>query len=63
MRLAEIGVPTLVLAGALDYPEVLRAADLLANEVKEQNGSFCPIVLMFRTWKNLQNLIGLCLIS
>ncbi|MDR7666952.1 hypothetical protein RG963_14420 [Methanosarcina sp. Z-7115] len=44
-------MPALVLAGALDYPEVMRAADLLANEVKEQKGSFCPIMFMFRTGK------------
>jgi pimeloyl-ACP methyl ester carboxylesterase len=33
-RLAEIKVPTLVIAGSLDHPEVLRAADLLANRIK-----------------------------
>ncbi len=33
-RLAEIKIPTLVLAGSLDHPEVLRAADLLANKIK-----------------------------
>lgn len=33
-RLSEIGVPTLVLVGSLDHPEVLRAADLLVNKIK-----------------------------
>jgi pimeloyl-ACP methyl ester carboxylesterase len=33
-RLDEIKVPTLVIAGSLDHPEVLRAADLLANRIK-----------------------------
>jgi pimeloyl-ACP methyl ester carboxylesterase len=33
-RLAEIYVPTLVIAGSLDHPEVLRAADLLANRIR-----------------------------
>lgn len=33
-RLAELKVPTLVIAGSLDHPEVLRAADLLANRIK-----------------------------
>jgi pimeloyl-ACP methyl ester carboxylesterase len=33
-RLAEIKVPVLVLAGSLDHPEVLRAADVLAKEIK-----------------------------
>ena len=31
LRLVEIGVPTLVIAGALDHPEILRAAKLLTN--------------------------------
>jgi pimeloyl-ACP methyl ester carboxylesterase len=34
MNLAEIKVPVLVLAGSLDHPEVLRAADVLAKEIK-----------------------------
>jgi pimeloyl-ACP methyl ester carboxylesterase len=33
-RLAEINVPALIMAGSLDNPEILRAADLLANEIK-----------------------------
>lgn len=32
-RLKEIAVPTLVIAGALDDPEILRSADLLASEI------------------------------
>ncbi len=34
-RLAEIAVPALVIAGALDHPEILRADSLLANRIKE----------------------------
>jgi pimeloyl-ACP methyl ester carboxylesterase len=33
-RLNEIQVPTLIIAGALDDPEVLRAADVLESEIK-----------------------------
>ena len=33
-RLNEISVPALVVGGSLDDPEILRAADLLANEIK-----------------------------
>lgn len=33
-RLAEIDVPALILAGSLDDPEILRAADMLANEIR-----------------------------
>jgi pimeloyl-ACP methyl ester carboxylesterase len=33
-RLMEIRMPTLILAGALDDPEILRAADILASEIK-----------------------------
>lgn len=33
-RLGNISIPVLVVAGALDNPEILRAADLLANEVE-----------------------------
>jgi pimeloyl-ACP methyl ester carboxylesterase len=33
-RLKEIKVPTLVIAGALDHPEVVRAADVMAAEIK-----------------------------
>lgn len=32
-RLNEIGVPTLVIAGALDHPEILRAADVMAGAI------------------------------
>lgn len=32
-RLNEIGVPTLVIAGALDHPEILRAADVMAAAI------------------------------
>ena len=33
-RSGDIVVPALVMAGSLDNPEILRAADLLANEIK-----------------------------
>jgi len=33
-RLVEITVPVFVISGALDHPEILRAADLLANRIK-----------------------------
>lgn len=33
-RLAEIAVPSLIIAGALDHPEILKAADLLAKGIK-----------------------------
>jgi pimeloyl-ACP methyl ester carboxylesterase len=33
-RLNEIRMPTLIIAGALDDPELLRAADLMASEIK-----------------------------
>jgi len=33
-RLSEVRVPTLVVAGAVDDPEILRAADVLANGIK-----------------------------
>ncbi|HEX2906912.1 MAG TPA: alpha/beta fold hydrolase [Phototrophicaceae bacterium] len=33
-RLSEINVPTLVIAGALDHPEILRAADVMAAEIR-----------------------------
>jgi len=33
-RLNEIRVPALIIAGALDDPEILRAADLMASEIK-----------------------------
>jgi pimeloyl-ACP methyl ester carboxylesterase len=33
-QLQKIRVPTLVMAGALDHPEVLRAADVMAEEIQ-----------------------------
>ena len=33
-RLAEINVPTLIIAGSLDHPEILKVADLMANRIK-----------------------------
>jgi pimeloyl-ACP methyl ester carboxylesterase len=32
-RLSEISIPTLILVGSLDHPEILRAADLLVNKI------------------------------
>ena len=32
-RLAEIAVPTLIVVGALDHPEILRAADVMAATI------------------------------
>jgi pimeloyl-ACP methyl ester carboxylesterase len=32
-RLKEVQVPTLIIAGALDHPEILRAADFMAREI------------------------------
>lgn len=34
-RLDEINVPVLIIAGSLDNPEILRAADMLADEIKK----------------------------
>lgn len=33
-RLSEICIPTLILVGSLDHPEILRAADLLVNKIR-----------------------------
>lgn len=33
-RLTEVKVPTLVMAGALDHPEILRAADMMTAEIQ-----------------------------
>ena len=33
-RLGQVHIPTLVVAGALDHPEILRAADLLQNRIQ-----------------------------
>lgn len=41
-RLSEIKIPVLVLAGLLDHPEVLRAADLLANEIRKAKKILLP---------------------
>ena len=41
-RLAEIEVPVLILAGSLDHPEVLRAADLLAKEIRHAKKIILP---------------------
>jgi pimeloyl-ACP methyl ester carboxylesterase len=41
-RLAEIHVPTLVIAGALDHPEILRAADVMVNGIKDAKQIIIP---------------------
>jgi len=41
-RLAEIDAPVLVLAGSLDHPEVLRAADLLAKGIRNTKKIILP---------------------
>lgn len=41
-RLAEISVPVLIIAGSLDNPEILRAADLLANEINGAKKAVMP---------------------
>ena len=34
-RLSEIHAPTLIIAGALDDPEIVRAADVMAQEIAD----------------------------
>lgn len=41
-RLAEINVPVLIIAGSLDNPEILRAADLLENKIKKAKKVIMP---------------------
>jgi pimeloyl-ACP methyl ester carboxylesterase len=41
-RLGEIAVPTLILAGALDNPEILRAADVLAAKIRGARKTIIP---------------------
>lgn len=41
-RLNEIGVPTLVIAGALDHPEILRAADVMAAAIPNAQKVIIP---------------------
>jgi len=41
-RLGAIHVPTLVLAGALDNPEILRAADVMAAEIRGAQHAILP---------------------
>jgi 2-hydroxy-6-oxonona-2,4-dienedioate hydrolase len=62
-RLAEINVPTLVIVGSLDHPEVLRAADLLANRIRGGKKIILSDCDMGRIWKNQPNLTGLSLNS
>lgn len=41
-RLGDIHVPTLVIAGALDHPEILRAADVLATHITGAQKAILP---------------------
>ena len=41
-RLKEVQIPTLVIAGALDHPEILRAADYLAQELPSAKKRILP---------------------
>ena len=41
-RLGDVRVPTLVIAGALDDPEILRAADVLATEIPNAKKVIIP---------------------
>ena len=41
-RLHEICIPTLVIVGALDHPEILRGIDLLASEIKNARKVILP---------------------
>ncbi len=41
-RLKEVQVPTLIIAGALDHPEILRAADFMAREIPSSKKLIIP---------------------
>ncbi|MBZ0300962.1 MAG: alpha/beta hydrolase [Anaerolineae bacterium] len=41
-RLGEVDVPTLIIAGALDHPEILRAADVMAAEIPDARKIILP---------------------
>ncbi|MCI0553510.1 MAG: alpha/beta hydrolase [Anaerolineae bacterium] len=41
-RLKEIRMPTLIMAGALDDPEILRAADIMASEIESAQKVMLP---------------------
>lgn len=41
-RLKEVRVPTLIIAGALDHPEILRAADFMAHEIPSTKKLILP---------------------
>jgi 2-hydroxy-6-oxonona-2,4-dienedioate hydrolase len=41
-RLIEIRVPTLIIAGKLDHPELLRAADVMAAQIKDSKKVLIP---------------------
>jgi len=41
-RLKEIQVPTMIIAGALDHPEILRAADFMTHEIQSTKKIIIP---------------------
>lgn len=41
-RLGEVSAPTLIIAGALDHPELLRAADVLASNIPQARKAILP---------------------
>lgn len=41
-RLKEVQVPALVIAGELDHPEILRAADFMAHEILSAKKRILP---------------------
>lgn len=53
-RLKEIRMPTLIIAGALDDPEILRAADLMASEIKGAQKVIVPNSAHLQNMENPQ---------
>jgi pimeloyl-ACP methyl ester carboxylesterase len=53
-RLKEIGMPTLIIAGAADDPEILRAADLMASEIRSAQKVLIPDSAHLQNMENPQ---------
>lgn len=53
-RLKEIRLPTLIIAGALDDPEILRAADVMASEIKAAQKVIIPDSAHLQNMENPQ---------
>lgn len=53
-RLKEIRMPTLIIAGALDDPEILRAADVMASEIKAAQKVIIPDSAHLQNMENPQ---------